>query len=106
MSFIDTRTLGSSTPSFATARAGGSVGKNFAYASLRPAKSLGLASSTWTSTTFSSFAPCGTPNVFAVHEGLARLLLDRRSGQLVRLGIDPNDSRHIYGRPDFDCLTE
>src|SRR6202042_1825459 len=57
VSFIDTRTFGSSTPSFPTARAGGSVGKNFAYASLRPPKSLGLASRTWTSTIFSSFAP-------------------------------------------------
>jgi hypothetical protein len=54
---IDTRRFGISTPSLATARAGGSVGKNFAYASFRPGKSSGRASRTRTSTTSSSFAP-------------------------------------------------
>ena len=44
--FIDTKTLGSSTPSLATERVGGSVGKNFAYSSFRPMKSFGLASNT------------------------------------------------------------
>ena len=57
VSLIETSRFGSSTPSLLTARAGGSVGKNFEYASLRPAKSPGLASRTWTSTTCSSFAP-------------------------------------------------
>jgi hypothetical protein len=54
----------SSIPSLPTAPAGGSVGKNLLYASLRPAKSLGRASSTCTSTTSSSFAPaeCRIPS--------------------------------------------
>src|SRR3984957_8060538 len=55
VSFINSLTLGSYTLSFPTERAGGSVGKNLAYSSLSPAKSLGLASSTCRSTTFSSF---------------------------------------------------
>ena len=54
---IDTRTSPSSGPSRATERTGGSVGKNFAYSSFRPAKSPGRASSTCTSTTSSSVAP-------------------------------------------------
>lgn len=54
---MDTKIPGSSTPNLLTARAGGSLRKSFAYSSLSPAKSSGLASSTSTSTTSSKLAP-------------------------------------------------
>lgn len=73
----------------ATARVGWSVGKNLTYSSLRPAKSFGLASSTLTSTTFSSVAPAARNMFSQLIKGLSRLLLDRQTRQLVRLGSMP-----------------
>ena len=45
---IDTSRSGRSTPSFVTARAGGSAANTFSYSSFIPAKSAGSASSTVT----------------------------------------------------------
>ena len=47
----------------------------------------------------------GAQNVLAVDERLPRLLLDRRPGLLIRLRIDAEHTRHIYGRTYFYCLT-